>query len=121
MKTKFRKRLGIEPPPMPAPVPLPPPPEAGEVHPGRYPQHADPAKGQVFGGLCNRTACGERRAVWWNVMTHGFYCRTCANGINDRLDQPPICIRVEKKPTFNEMNELQHGWNRGEPQAAQSQ
>ena len=80
-----------------------PPREAGEVHPRRYPMHKDPAKGQVYGGVCNTTACHARRAVWLNRGTFGLYCTTCAHGQN-RFNEVPICIGVKSKPSIEEMD-----------------
>jgi hypothetical protein len=40
-----------------------------------------PDKGQ-FNGSCNREACQEPGATWFNDGTRKYYCRSCANGIN---------------------------------------
>ncbi len=117
MKSKFRKRLGLEQPRMAMPeaasgaVTLSPSPRRvdpliGDVHPGRYPRHPDPFKGQVAGGVCNRTACNAGRAFWWNWGTYGFYCRLCASGINWRPDEPALCILLEEKPDLALMTVL---------------
>lgn len=37
----------------------------------------------VFNGLCNRTACQSRRAVFYNWSTQKYYCPACAKLIND--------------------------------------
>lgn len=79
------------------------PAEVGELHPDRYPRHPNPAKGQVWGGECNRTACTSHGAVILNRGTYGLYCVTCAHGINGR-DPVPLCIRVGEKPTIAQMN-----------------
>ena len=85
------------------PLPATAPPEAGDVHPGRYPKHKDPAKGQVYGGICNTTACDARRAVWFNRGTYGLYCSTCAHGQN-RFNEVPVSVGVKSKPGIDEMN-----------------
>lgn len=33
-------------------------------------------------GECNRTACNQRPATWWNPNTRAFYCAECAQKIN---------------------------------------
>jgi hypothetical protein len=53
----------------------------------RYPNHADPSKGQTRGGECNRTDCARERADWWNPHTFGYYCGLCASEINIGLTQ----------------------------------
>lgn len=48
----------------------------------------------AYGGLCNRTACREPGARWWNSSTRKFYCVMCASRINlecRRFDENPIC------------------------------
>jgi hypothetical protein len=79
-----------------------------ESHPQRYPVHADPEKGQVHGGECNRTACSTRGATHWNTDTFGFYCRADAEGINEAPlpGKGPMCIKLDRKPTIEEMNEM---------------
>lgn len=32
----------------------------------------------VEGGNCNRTACQQPGAVWYNESTQKYYCRICA-------------------------------------------
>ncbi|KKL08490.1 hypothetical protein LCGC14_2575330 [marine sediment metagenome] len=81
--------------------------EVGEVHANRYPKHEDPTKGQVYNGVCNTTACVGRRAVWLNRGTFGLYCTTCARGQN-RYNEVPICILVDRKPTIAEMDAHHH-------------
>ena len=107
MKAKFAKRLGIavevkpEAPKSVKPAPIPSP---EHTNSRRYPEHKDVLKGQVFAGECNRTDCENRRAVFWNVWTNGFYCVTCARGINYR---EKICYQVQRKPTIEEQSKLQ--------------
>lgn len=36
-----------------------------------------------YGGNCNRTACQQPGAVWWNSSTRAFYCQSCARKINE--------------------------------------
>ncbi len=76
---------------------------AGDLHPSRYPQHPDPTKGQVHGGVCNRTACDNGRATWWNIHTYGFYCNICGPNLN--FADSAICAPVDAKPTIEEMND----------------
>lgn len=79
--------------------------DVGAVHPGRYPKHKNPEKGQVHGGECNRTACKAHGAVFWNRETHAFYCAPDAHQINWRHT---LCVRVDQKPesveAMNKMN-----------------
>lgn len=41
-----------------------------------------PAKGEL-GGACNRTACQQRPATWFNHSTCKYYCDHCAELINE--------------------------------------
>lgn len=36
----------------------------------------------VFNGPCNRTACQQQPATWWNPNTNAWYCAECALKIN---------------------------------------
>lgn len=74
-------------------------------HKHRYPRHFDPGKGQIHGGICNRTACSGRRAEFWNFETFAFYCAHCARSINDMTTGGPILARLERKPTLAEMDD----------------
>ena len=74
-------------------------------HPGRYPVHKDTAKGQVYDGECNRTACTNTGSRYWNRGTFGFYCLHDARAINEGHPDP-LCILVEAKPSFEEMEVL---------------
>ena len=38
----------------------------------------DPELKGVEGGNCNRTACQQPGAVWYNSSTRKYYCRNCA-------------------------------------------
>lgn len=77
------------------------------LHPQRYPKHADPEKGQVFDGICNRTACDCRGARWWNMGTFGFYCSTDAREINKaNRGKPPLCVLVDAKPAVADMEKF---------------
>lgn len=76
-----------------------------DVHPGRYPVHKDPAKGQAYGGVCNTTLCDNTGARWFNRGTYGLYCAYCARGQNGN-DVVPISVPVEAKPTLAEMAEM---------------
>jgi hypothetical protein len=83
-------------------------------HPQRYPHHADPLKGQVFGGECNRTACERHGATWWNMGTFGFYCPEDAYHINRAgpLVRTPLCVEVTEKPAVEAMEQFRrdHGY-----------
>jgi hypothetical protein len=37
------------------------------------------------GGACNRGACNERPADWWNPHMAAYYCEGCAKKINESL------------------------------------
>lgn len=87
--------------------------ELANSHPQRYPLHDDPAKGQVYGGVCNRTACDHRGARWWNLGTFGLYCEDDAYEINKaNRGKPPLCILVERKPLVSDMEQMKkkHGY-----------
>lgn len=48
----------------------------------------------TYNGLCNRTACRDTGARWWNSSTRKFYCVVCACRINQecrRFNEDPIC------------------------------
>lgn len=82
------------------------PPPHPTAHPGRYPTHHDPEKGQVYGGECNVTRCDSRGAVYWNMGTYGLYCPTCARGINWQPHKSPLCVLVEAKPALEDMEQF---------------
>jgi hypothetical protein len=46
-----------------------------------------PVKGE-FDGECNRRACRETGANWWNPNTRAYYCASCARRINDYIVRP---------------------------------
>jgi hypothetical protein len=73
------------------------------LHPRRYPMHDDPAKGQVFGGECNRTACANQGATWYNIVTYGLYCPCCGPRMNFR--DSVIVAPVSAKPTRAQMDD----------------
>jgi len=74
-----------------------------DTHPSRYPAHTDPDKGQVYGGVCNRTLCNSKRAIWWNIATHALYCPSCGPRMNFR--DSAIVAPVKEKPTLEQMND----------------
>ena len=81
--------------------------ELENTHPGRYPKHPDPAKGQVYGGACNRTACDCRGARWWNMGTYGLYRERDAYEINKaNRGKPGLCVYVERKPLLADMEQF---------------
>jgi hypothetical protein len=73
-------------------------------HPQKYPKHTNPEKGSVFGGICNRTACDEFPALFYNRGTFGYYCVPCGRAINGR-DPKPLCERVDHDLSHQEMDE----------------
>jgi hypothetical protein len=81
--------------------------ETGD-HPARHPVHADPAKGQVHRGECNRTACERHGAAWFNIETRGLYCKSDAMGINEAplVGWGPLCVEVDAKPSIEEMDRM---------------
>lgn len=42
----------------------------------------NPAHKGVFGKNCNRQACQQPGATWWNIGTYKYYCASCAHLIN---------------------------------------
>jgi len=59
----------------------------------------DPKLKGVEGGNCNRTACQQPGAIWYNTGTRAYYCRNCAITIqreaNDyalRAQEPPMIL-----------------------------
>lgn len=49
----------------------------------------------TWGGNCNRTACQQPGAVWWNSSTRAYYCQSCARKINEfseKADGYALCI-----------------------------
>ncbi len=75
-----------------------------DKHPMRYPKH-EGDKGQVFGGECNRTACSNLGADYYNKGTYGYYCRPCGWAINGR-DRNPLCVEVDRQLTRAEQDDL---------------
>lgn len=81
-------------------------------HPMKYPRHAVEAKGSVYRGLCNTTACDGFPANHYNLGTYGYYCAMCAHGINGR--RRPLCSEVDHSLSHAEMDERYRGfdWSR---------
>ena len=75
-------------------------------HPSRYPTH-EGDKGQVFSGICNRTACNCKNAVFFNPGTYGYYCVRDARNINYRHK---LCVLVDHQLTIEEMNVLHEAY-----------
>ena len=73
------------------------------VHGMKYPKHNRAEKGSEFAGECNRTACSEGWARFFNIWTYGYYCAPCARAINFK---ERICIEVHHDLTTDEMDEL---------------
>lgn len=53
------------------------------VLPFAEPPMADKPKKGEWGGECNRTACHNPEAVWFNVSTRKHYCGMCARTLNE--------------------------------------
>ncbi|QIG75725.1 hypothetical protein EVC20_154 [Rhizobium phage RHph_Y2_17_1] len=86
----------------------------GEVqpsHPMRYQSHGHETKGRVFNGECNRAACNNWRATYYNVGTYSYYCRPCGWAINEAPQGrgKPLCIEVTENLTHARMDELYKG------------
>lgn len=43
------------------------------------------------GGECNRTACENFPATWFNLYTQAWYCQSCARKINASTYPQAIC------------------------------
>ncbi len=54
----------------------------------------------VFNGNCNRTACQQPPATWWNPNTQAYYCAYCAMLINRHVpfDHPEWRLVEHKEP-----------------------
>lgn len=53
-----------------------------------------PAEKGDHGGECQRIACGNPGAHWFNETNGRYYCASCArtfNEISRRHGQPPLC------------------------------
>ena len=72
------------------------------LHPDRFPIHNNPEKGQVLGGECNTYGCTCGDARHWCALTFAFYCRDCADEINQ--GPSPSCEEVEQKPDLQDMH-----------------
>lgn len=40
---------------------------------------------------CNRKACQQLGARWWNKSTRAYYCDNCARAINEH--SPDLCVK----------------------------
>lgn len=45
-----------------------------------------------YSGECNRTACDNRPAHFWNTSTHRFYCIHCARKINGACGERVVLL-----------------------------
>ncbi len=79
-------------------------------HPMKYPKHEVAAKGSVYRGLCNRTACDGFPATTYNLGTYGYYCAPCAHAIN-RGNKQPLCVEVDHSLSHAEMDERYRGYD----------
>ena len=59
-----------------------------------------PMKGE-FKGECNRGACKNDFAKWYNKVMDAFYCSRCARMINESSNQSNQGDLCEHKETFN--------------------
>lgn len=79
-------------------------------HGQKYPKHALARKGSIFQGECNRTACDNVDARFYNKGTFGYYCVPCGHAINGRkTGDERLCIEVDHNLTHDEMNQLYKG------------
>jgi hypothetical protein len=79
-------------------------------HGQKYPKHALARKGSIFQGICNRTACDNVDARFYNKGTFGYYCTSCGWAINGRkTGDERLCIEVDHNLTHDEMNQLYRG------------
>jgi hypothetical protein len=52
----------------------------------------------LLNGACNRSACLDRPATWWNSSTRAHYCAKCARLINDFCpDGTLLCTPVTQE------------------------
>ncbi len=56
--------------------------ECNQYKPDRCTCNKDPELKGVQGGNCNRTACQQPGATWYNKGTYKYYCAKCAEMIN---------------------------------------
>jgi hypothetical protein len=54
---------------------------------------ADPALKGKLGGNCNRAACQQPGALYFNQSTKMYYCKLCASTINRHADVLD-CLRL---------------------------
>jgi hypothetical protein len=64
-----------------------------ELHISRAAQETAvaPKKGEL-GGECNRGACNDVNARWWNPHTQAHYCTACARLINESLKHSKLAL-----------------------------
>lgn len=58
-------------------------------------------KGQELNGECNRTACTNKKAFYWNTVTLAFYCPSCAHEIS-KWNKENIFIVKNKQDASNQ-------------------
>lgn len=52
----------------------------------------------VFEGTCNRTACQQPNATWYNKGSYKYYCQKCATMINQPPGEP-LCTEGQHTRT----------------------
>ncbi len=59
----------------------------------------DPELKGIRGGNCNRTACQQPNAIWYNKGSFAWYCRNCAitiqrsaNDYGIQCQEPPMIL-----------------------------
>lgn len=84
-----------------------------------YPNHSvnnnlPNEKGKQFGGTCNRTACEQEQAYFWNVSTRGYYCRECSDHMDDGRDMAQSVVPFIFYPKYGSLTQEEvdylEGW-----------
>jgi len=52
----------------------------------------------IKGGNCNRTACQKPGAVWFHLDTRKYYCKACADMLNNDPFNKADALRIYGGP-----------------------
>ncbi len=65
---------------------------------------SEPLKGQKL-GECQRTACRNPHATWYNFSTRNYYCAPCALKIMRWPENHGLLVNIEAVPTIRGLRE----------------
>jgi len=72
----------------------------------KYEDHPNFKNKGKMGLRCNRTACENTEAYWYNRTTRAYYCQPCAHAINEASNFVPPLLSLAKDAKEEWNNEI---------------